>query len=250
MKTILSLLTCFFCLFCLGCAETDNSVIQENQGNNELLLPFAENISPADYPDGWVTLTDADVDELMNLLIPPNFHKMNISEKRKDKYTHATLLKQFGDIPEVRYIIEFQRNPGFEVSHALFVTYFHAHYRLFPNENNRHTLEKVRNIENQPIPEPPPHRKELGEPITVERAEDIRRELIEKHGDIPQVHTVVDFFIKAAEKQTITDDEFLAYLQAQHQLEPHNEHIRQKLEKYKKAKADGIPFNLVDAEDE
>lgn len=250
MKSIFSLLACFFWLFCLGCAETNSLVIQENQGSNEFLLPFAENISPADYPDGWVTLTDADVDELMNLVIPPNFHKMNISEEWKKKYTHAALLKQFGDLPEVRYIIEFQRNPGFEVSHELFTAYFLAHYRLFPNEHNRRTLEKVRNIENQPIPEPPLLRKVVGEPITVERAEEIRIELIEKHGDIPQVHTVVDFFIKAAEKKTITDDEFLAYLEAQHQLEPHNEHIRQKLETYKKAKADGIPFHLVDGEDE
>ena len=248
MKIILASLTCILSLsFVLGCAETDSPVTQET---DESLFPLEENIPPSGYPDGWVKLTDEDVEELMNLEILPNWQDMNISQKWKKRYAHAQLLKQFGDTPEVRYIIDFERNPGFEISHQLFVAYFEAHYHLFPNENNRRALEEARNIENQPIPEPPPPRKVLGDPITVERAEEIRIELIEKHGDIPQVHTVVDFFIKAAEKKPITDDEFLAYLEAQHHLEPHNEHIRRQLEKYKKARADGIPFHLVDGEDE
>lgn len=272
MRIIIACLTCLLSLsFVLSCSETDSPV--RLQEYNESLPPFAEILLPSDYPDDWVTLTDADVDALRNLVIPPHWwNNTNLSEEMKEKYTHATLLKQFGDIPEVRYLIEFGRYSGLGVSnlitritvdrdlfgrysglgvsHKLFVAYFQAHYLLFPNEQNRRALEEARNIENQPIPEPPPPQKVLGDPITVERAEEIRIELREKHGDIPEVHVVVDFFIKVVKKKPITDDEFLAYLEAQHHLEPHNEHIRRQLEKYKKARADGIPFHLVDGEDE
>ncbi len=248
MKSILSLFACIFCLsFILGCAETDNPVVQET---DESLFPLLENIPPSGYPDGWVKLTDEDVVKLMKLEILPNWVNMDISQEWKNKYTHAQLLKQFGDTPQVRFIIEFQRNPGFEISRRLFVAYFEAHYHLFPTENNRRALEEVRNIENQPVPEPPPPRIVRIEPITVARAEEIRIELIEKHGDIPQVHTVANFFIKVARNMSITYDDYLPYLEAQHHLNPQSEYIRQRLKKYKKAKADGIPFHLIDDEDE
>ena len=253
MKSIFSFLVILFSFsFILGCGETDNSAIDEAETYESFksLFPLAENIPLSDYPEGWVKLTDEDVEELMNLEIPPNWFKMDIDPKSRAKYTHAQLLKQFGDIPQVRYIIEFGRNPGFDISHKMSVAYFEAHYHLFPNENNRRALEEAWNIPNQPIPEPPPPRIVRIEPITVERAEEIRIELIEKHGDIPHVHTVANFFIKVAQKRPITDNEFLTYLEAQHHLNPQSEYIRQRLEKYKRAKADGIPFHFVDDEDE
>ena len=243
MKSLLSLLACIFCLsFILGCAETDNPVAQET---DESLFPLAENIPPSGYPDGWVKLTDEDVEELMKMEILPNWHNMNISQEWKNKYNHAQLLKQFGDTPQVRFIIEFQRNPGFEISHQLFVAYFQAHYHLFPTENNRRALEEARNIENQPRPEPPETQIKRV-PITIELAEEIRAELIRKHGNIPQVHTVANFYKKVARNISITYDNYLPYLEARSHLDPQNEHIRQKLETYKKAKAEGIPFHLVD----
>lgn len=245
MKNLLCFITCIFCFsFLLSCSEMDNPVTQAAK-TDESLFPLEENIPLSAYPDGWIKLTDEDVKELMNLEIPPNWHNMNISQEWKDKYNHVTLLRQFGDIPEVRYIVEFERNPGFNISRELFVAYFEAHYRLFPNENNRRALEDARNIENQPRPDPPP-RITREEPLTIERAEEIRAKLIEKHGDIPLVRLVANLTLKAAQGQPITDDEYLAYLEAKHLLEPQNENIRRRLEKYRKAKAQGIPFHLVE----
>ena len=156
MKSIFSLLACIFGIsFLLGCAETDSPVAPET--DSPVALETPENDEPfnrptSGYPNGWVKVTDEDVEELLNLDILPNWHKLDISPEWKNKYAHATLLKQFGDIPAVRYTIEFERNPGFEISRELFVAYFEANYRLFPTENNRRALEEARNIENQPRP--------------------------------------------------------------------------------------------------
>ncbi len=162
MKSIFSLLACIFGIsFLLGCAETDSPVAPETDSpvapetDSPVALETPENDGPfnrptSGYPNGWVKVTDEDVEELRNLDPPPNWPTLDISLELKKKYTHNALLKQIGDIPAVRYIIEFERNPGFEISREMYVAYFEAHYHIFPTENNRRVLEKVRNIENQP----------------------------------------------------------------------------------------------------
>ncbi len=237
MKKCLVFLACSFCLsFFLGCAETDNPVTQEIE-TYKSLFPLEENIPPSGYPDGWVKLTDEDVAELLNLEILPNWHNMNLSQEWQRKYNHATLLKQFGDIPEVRFIIEFQRNPGFEISHQLYVAYFEAHYRLFPNENNRRAFEEARNIPNQPDPDTVDEDKlreedpELYIKIQKER-------FIKNHGDIPQVHIYIGFLRKVLLGIHITEAERLAALEARFFLFPSEEN-RIKLEEFRRAMGDG-----------
>ncbi|MDE0425079.1 MAG: hypothetical protein OXN25_09440 [Candidatus Poribacteria bacterium] len=230
-----SLLCLSFFLLFFGCAETDNPMANETE-TYASLFPLEENISPSDYPDGWVKLTDKDIEKLLNLEILPNWHNMDISQEWQQKYNHATLFKQFGDIPEVRYIIEFQRNPGFEISHQLYVAYFEAHYRLFPNENNRRALEEAWNIPNQPGPETVDEGKlreedpELYIKIQKER-------FIKNHGDIPQVHIYIDFLRKVLLRIRITDAERLAALEAYFFLFPTEEN-RIKLEEFRKALGD------------
>ena len=56
-------------------------------------------------------LTDADIAELMAIIPPPDWYKTEDPELY-NKYYFAQLLKQFGDIPELRYIIAFLRKPG------------------------------------------------------------------------------------------------------------------------------------------
>lgn len=240
MKVYLALLVNLFYLsffiFFLGCAETDNPVTNKTE-TYESLFPLEENISPSDYPDGWVKLTNEDVEELMNLEILPNWHNMDLSQEWQEKYNHATLLKQFGDIPEVRYIIEFKRNPGFEISHQLYVAYFEAHYRLFPNENNRRALEEAWNIPNQPGPETVDEDK-LREEDPQLYIKIQKERLIKNHGDIPQVHIYIDFLRKVLLRIHITAAERLAALEARFFLSPTEEN-RIKLEEFRKAMGDG-----------
>ncbi|MYA57712.1 hypothetical protein F4X88_15605 [Candidatus Poribacteria bacterium] len=240
MKSIFfSLIILFSLSFILSCGETDNPAIDktETYESFESVFPLAENIPLSDYPDGWIKLTDEDVAELMEVEIPPNWFKMDIDPEARTKYTHAQLLKQFGDIPQVRYIIEFGRNPEFEISRELFVAYFEAHYHLFPTENNRRALEEARNIENQPRPEFVDEDKliEKDPKLFIE----IQRErFIKNHGDIPEVHTYLDIQLKFLLDQHVTDDERLAWLKAQFHLFPTKKN-RDLLKKYQKAKEDG-----------
>ncbi len=124
----LSLAALFSLTLLFGCGETDTSGTTENE-TYDSLFPLEANIPLSEYPEGWVRLTDEDVAELMNLVLPPNWWTdEDISHELKIRYNHAQLLRQFGDIPQVRYIIEFKRNPGFN----------------FPTEANRLQLEDIR----------------------------------------------------------------------------------------------------------
>ena len=256
MLKTLSFLACAFCLSLLfGCAETDDPVISPAE-IDESLFPLDENFSPGEYPDGWVKLTDADVEELRNLEIPPKWVTMDIPQEQKNKYTHATLLKQFGDIPEVRFIIESERNPGFEVSREFFAAGFEAHYRLFPTEDNRRVLEEVWSlpeagtVEDWEGREIPPRVIEgvqfILEALDLGNFDEIQAELRKRHGNNPDVHRVVNHLRKIAEQGSVTTDEFIAYLEVLLRLEPDDQDTLRLLEELKKAKAEGFPPDLMD----
>ena len=207
--------------------------------------------------------------------IPVDWHKTTDPILHAE-YERAQLIKQFGDIPQVHIRADFHLLSPLgvkTVTRERFIAYFEAQYFLFPNEVNRRALEDARKPEPIGGPELDKLRKEDPEAW----AKRYRAQLIEEFGDTPQVKIVADFirklelqlprtdaechtFLKAhsqmrglAAKQEfiLPRDEEYAVLEALDQLKIKvNELTRLRLEKFRKAKAEGIPFHLMDRIDD
>ena len=168
------------------------------------------------------------------------------------EYYRAQLLKQFGDIPEVHTVanMELKRAigaamdiPWFRVKPGEHIAYLEALYHLFPTETNRQTLENARKDAAKSTYE------ELMEKNPERWAQLEREQLIEEHGDNPHTLIVAEFHRKTALGLHTTEDEYLAYLEAQVHLNPDDEIGPRLLERFRKAKADGIPFEDVKIDD-
>ncbi len=152
-------------------------------------------------------LTDTDIAELMAITPPPDWYKTEDPELQ-NKYYFAQLLKQFGDIPELRYIIAFLRKPGKSITRDQAIAYSEAQYRLFPNEKNLEALLEISSL-FPTQPQISPYRDGLqwmkedpeGYMVVVER------ELLRRHGDIPEVHTYVRLELKRLLGKKLTDAE-------------------------------------------
>ncbi len=151
-------------------------------------------------------LTDTDIAELMAITPPPDWYKTEDPELQ-NKYYFAQLLKQFGDIPELRYIIAFLRKPGKSITRDQAIAYSEAQYRLFPNEKNLEALLEISSLPTQP--QISPYRdghqwmKEDPEGYMVVA----ERELLRRYGDIPEVHTYVRLELKRLLGKKLTDAE-------------------------------------------
>lgn len=162
------------------------------------------------------------------------------------EYYRAQLIKQFGDIPQVHTVADHELKVAMGipwVPREVFIAFLEAQYHLWPHPTTLQTLENARN------PPKPPDMKKLRteDPVLWDKLN--REHLINQHGDIPDVHLVADFGLKIVLEQPFTDDEYLAYLEAIHRLSPDDEIARLAVERYRKAKADGIPFRDVNIDD-
>ena len=178
----------------------------------------------------WIRLTNREIREFMNLEIPKRWVFEENDEGVHNKFRIAARFQKLGDIPQVRYQVEFERKyfkregkGGFitvtpEVAKH-FVGYDAATYFLAPTEAHRQLLEddikqlksivaqeKRRFMEQRRIEDP-------GAWIT-----DMRTLLIDKHGDIPEVDTIVNFLRKLELNLPRTDEECFAYLRARSEL--------------------------------
>lgn len=151
-------------------------------------------------------LTDIDIAELMAITPPPDWYKTEDPELY-NKYYFAQLLKQFGDMPELRYIIAFLRKPGKNITREQAIAYSEAQYRLFPNEKNLDALLEISSFPTKP--QISPYRdghqwmKEDPEGYMVVA----ERELLRRYGDIPEVHTYVRLELKRLLGKKLTDAE-------------------------------------------
>jgi hypothetical protein len=229
--------------------------------------------------ENWTRLTDAEVEELMNLKIPPWDFKQRTWEENREHY-HARLFQEFGNIPQVRYIVEFdRRRSGGIVIITLALAeqrlaYWAANYFLYPNANNQRTFEDNRNslkaiaerehlrfLEQRRIEEPEAWAKSM------------YAFLIRKHGKIPEVNTIANFLRKLEFNLPRTDKECYAYfevydalyddmntasvyefyalLEALYQIRAFvKDPPSGRLEKYREARAEGISFYDIDWNDE
>ena len=173
---ILSLLICF------GCGDTENEqvVIKPNyntfdeyplQSDDQLpqltdidlkdakqwlhlTLKDWENLKDEDWEklkdEDWIRLTDAEVKELRNLEVPNNWAFADVDEALRKKHREAQFFQQFGDIPQVRYIVErdrMRRSGIVTLERAIqMVAKSAAMYSLFPGADNQQSFETTRNL--------------------------------------------------------------------------------------------------------
>ncbi len=152
-------------------------------------------------------LADADVAKLLATIPPPDWAQTEDPELY-NQYYFAQLLKQFGDIPEVRYVIAFLRKPGKNVTREQAIAYSEAMYRLFPNEQNLKALEQIRTIPSQSNESTDELQLAKEDPELFVQIQ--RERFIERYGNIPEVHTYLPLLLKSLKGQPLTDEEKLA----------------------------------------
>lgn len=104
---------------------------------------------PLSKSDPWgQTFPEPEVTDATDDTYPPrDWYKTEDPELRAE-YLYAQLLKQFGDTPEVQAIGDYELKVARGIPPTLeeYIDYLEAHYQLFPNENNRSTLEDLRKV--------------------------------------------------------------------------------------------------------
>ena len=260
---ILSLLLCF------GCGGTEDEQEATNPTNNTFLEePAEESLQPAEQlpqltaedrkkleeakewlqltvedweklkdkdweklkGEDWVRLTNAEVRKLMRRpIVPFGFPEQPWEEAQKDR--HAELFQQFGDIPQVRYTVEFDRHYWKKQSFTItptpeiakqFVGYWAANYFLFPTENHKRLLEdEMKELKTTIAQEERSLEKEELRRLEQLRIEDpegwvksMRAFLIQKHGNIPKANTIIEFLRKLELDLPRADEECHSYLTA------------------------------------
>ena len=205
----------------------------------------SEDIEPSNpmadsYDLNETDIYDLNVDELLALDVPADWHKTEDPEMRS-KYFAAQMLQQFGNTPAAQIVAEYERKTklGISVTFDEAIAFAKARYQLWPNESNLHYLETLLKIKL---------REETDDPDLF--AKIYREQLIEQHGDIPEVHIVVAYEKKLRQENVhFTEDEIIAAYEAKYVLWPNKTVLRQ-LEKYRKAKAEGTLFHLIDWDDD
>ena len=180
---LLSLLTFF------GCGEDT----EESQSTSSLI---AERPEPEKTDD---------------IYIPDKWYKTRDPLERND-YFRAVLIKQFGDIPEVHTIVDYQqkRIQGLFVTADEYNAYLDARKYLWPN---RKTPRKLGAMHETNDPE--------------EYAKLLREQLIKQFGDVPEIDIIVKVEKKWKAGEGVTWDEYVDYAHAMFHLFPSEQTLRQ-----------------------
>ncbi|RKU33481.1 hypothetical protein C6496_21985 [Candidatus Poribacteria bacterium] len=154
MKMFFTLLACFLSLlFVFGCGETDDPFIAPGSPGESIGARSAREplLPPESYPDWWVRLTDGDVSELLKMEVPKVW-SVDIPQEQLDTYLHAQWLQKFGDIQEVRLVIEsrinLRRAGRAQLPNEMTIALLRATYVLWPTKDNKRQLEDaLRNLQ-------------------------------------------------------------------------------------------------------
>ena len=206
MKSLTSFLLFYFLCFLslltfFGCGEDT----EESQPTSYLIGAYPEKPDEVYIPEKWYKTRDP---------------------LERNEYFRAVLIKQFGDIPEVHTIADYQqkRIQGLHPTIAEYNAYLDALKRLWPN---RETPQKV--IEETDDPEV--------------FAKLLREQLIKQFGDVPEVDIIVKVEKKAMAGKGVPLDEFVDYAHAMFQLFPSDTTLLQ----LQQALAEQDEVNLDDA---
>lgn len=232
--------------------------------------------------EDWIALTEEEIEELRNLEVPQRWAFETEDPKLFQKYRAAIFFQRFGDIPAVRYVVEYLQQPRVDafvevdllsLEWMRSVAFHEASYVLFPNAVNRRTVQELwKQVEDER------ERRFLSQ-LRVEDPEAwVERKhasLIHRHGDIPEVGIIIEFLRKVELRLPITNEECITYIkvydglydhtnvaseyeyyalqEAFHQLSLHQLVIlmgpNDRLEKYRDARAAGISFDDIDWDD-
>ena len=280
----LGCLSGLFC--CLGCGDTED--MEKPTSSTYKMLPdelgkpwLWEKLKDEgweklkDKDEDWIRLTDTEVEELINLEVPKRWGFETKDRALYQKYYHATLFQKFGDIPQVRYIVEFDRQwrgglLTLELAEQI-AAYHEAMYFLFPSAVNKHSLEEA----TKPVEEK--RERRFMEQLRREDPETWvkykRAALIDRHGNIPEVDTIATFLRKLElglprtdkecsayfkaydalydDSNTASTYEFYALLEALHQVRRFvADPPSRTLEKYREARAESISFHDIEWDDD
>lgn len=159
----------------------------------------------------------------MNLEIPRRWVAETKDEALREKFSIAARFQKLGNIPQLRYEVEFRRKwkqeakDGFVTVTPEFAKYrvgdSAANYFLVPTEAHRRLLEDdIKQLKSIVAQE----KRRFMEQLRIEDPEawitDMRTLLIDKHGDIPEVDTIVNFLRKLELNLPRTDEECFAYI--------------------------------------
>ncbi len=170
----------------------------------------------------WIRLTNREIREFMNLEIPRRWVLETKDEALREKFSIAARFQKLGDSPQLRYEVEFDRKywngkGGTRIVTPEFakhlVGYFAANYFLVPTEAHRRLLEDdIKQLKSIVAQE----KRRFMEQLRIEDPEAwvkrMRTFLIDKHGDIPEVDTIVNFLRKLELNLPRTDEECFAYI--------------------------------------
>ena len=180
--------------------------------------------------EDWVRLTDAEVKEFMRLQIE-NWEVQELPWEQVEKHKNAALFQQLGNIPQLRYRVEFDQHYFKKRGLTLtatpeiakqFVGYFAANYFLFPTEDRRRLLED----EMKQLKATIEHQEHLFEKEEFRLLDQLRIEdpeawvksmrafLIRKHGNTPGANTIIEFLKKLELDLPRADEECHSYLTA------------------------------------
>lgn len=181
--------------------------------------------------EDWVTLTDAEVKELMRLEIAPWGGLQELPEEQAEKQRNAALFQEFEDIPQLRYRVEFDghylKKRGLTLTATperakQFVGYFAANYFLFPTEDNKRLLEdEIERLKAAIVHQEHLFSQEelrLLDQLRIENPEawvkSMRAFFIHKYGDTPGSNTIIEFLRKLELDLPRADEECRSYLTA------------------------------------
>ena len=210
MKSIFKSSKFFYLAFLLGllpffgCGSDDGPVNETLSG--ELIIEGFK--FPAGASGPLWQLSDADIAEILESHSADWY--LREDPEWREKGRHAQYLKQFGDIPEVRYLIAFDRHPG-QKTREQFIAKSEALHRLFRHEE---TLKALRQTYKIPDPTKPGRSEPEHEWIARDPQgyyEYQVRSRIKRYGDIPEVYTVARFLLKFKQGAKLTGDEVRAY---------------------------------------
>ena len=162
-------------------------------------------------------LSDADIAEILESHTADWY--LREDPEWKEKGRHGQFLKQFGDIPEVRYLIAFDRYPG-QKTREQFIARVEALYRLFPSEENLKALQQVIKLSGRTK-----HFETESEWIKRDPEgyyEYMLGSLIKRYGDVPEVYTVARLILKRKQTGKLEGDDARTYAKAWRHLESLN----------------------------
>lgn len=205
-KTLLYSLTLIFSLLLfLGCgADDDQEAVLHGDLSGEFKFPLDATGPSWQVPDAYIAEAINTHTSNWYLREDPDWYRMGY---------HGQLLKQFGYIPEVRYIIAFHLNPE-EKTKAQFIAKTHALYRLFPNEETLESMQQTTRLPDVTEPSRVETNREWANRDPEGYYNYMLGALIRDYGEIPQVYIVATYATKLAQGKILTDPERKAYIEA------------------------------------